>query len=130
MVRPALEPGMKGWVLFDRNCGICTKIANRWRESLRRKGFLLEPLQSAWVPVEFGLTPADTEREFRLLLADGTKMSGADVYRYLLSFYALGRPISIVAGIPPFKQIFNLAYGLIRDNRGVFSKVCGISHAK
>ena len=44
------SPGaVRGWVLYDGQCGVCNAVVPRWARSLRKRGFLVTPLQEPWV---------------------------------------------------------------------------------
>lgn len=113
-------------MLFDNDCGICRWLAERVKERLARKGFLLVPLQEEWVLETFGMPAAEVQSDFRLLLIDGSKRQGAEVYRYLLRQFWLGYPVYLISILPIFNRLFDLCYAWFRDNRGRFSKACKI----
>ncbi len=113
-------------MLFDNDCGICRWLAERVRERLASKGFLLVPLQEEWVPGVFGMSAADVQTDFRLLEINGNKRQGADVYRYLLKQFWFGYPIYLISILPILNWLFDLCYSWFRDNRARFSKACKI----
>ncbi len=39
-------PAIKGWVLYDGDCGFCSSWVPRWTNVLRRRGIAIAPLQS------------------------------------------------------------------------------------
>jgi hypothetical protein len=43
---------------------------------------VIAPLQADWVASKFDLSPEDLQADFRLLVVDGDKVAGANVYRF------------------------------------------------
>ena len=126
MAIPQLPSGLIGWVLYDGDCGICRAIAKRAGGLVLRRGFAIAPLQQEWVAEELGIPPAEVAKDFRLIYSDGRRFVGADVYREILKRSTWSWPIYLFSIAPGFSQIFNLLYATFRDNRGRFSKTCGL----
>ena len=72
----------KGWILYDESCGVCRRWVPFWEGALQRRGFAIAPLQADWVRARLQLSEAELLQDLRLLLADGSQVRGADVYRY------------------------------------------------
>lgn len=80
---PAANPKRVGWILYDNSCGFCRRWIPFWESPLRRRGFEIARLQADWVRERLSLTEMELLRDLRLLLADGSQICGADVYRYV-----------------------------------------------
>jgi predicted DCC family thiol-disulfide oxidoreductase YuxK len=48
----------RGWILFDRDCNICTSLARRFRRTFEKRGFDLAVLQDPRIAALLGL-PAE-----------------------------------------------------------------------
>src|SRR5215217_6887171 len=77
------EPA-KGWILYDGACGVCSHWVPRYRAVLSGLGLAVAPLQSPWVEERTGLGQDVLLRDIQLLRPDGSLVSGAEVYRYIL----------------------------------------------
>ena len=126
MAKAPAHADSKGWVLFDADCGICTRLAESWRPYLEGRGFEVEPLQSDWVAPELGMTPEEAVSDFRVITIKGKRFAGANAYRYLLRQYSWGLLPWILVSIPPFRWIFDQVYRAIAKNRRLISKSCGL----
>jgi len=73
MTDPENSP-IKGWVLYDGTCGFCSRWVPFWESTLKKRGFLIAPLQAGWVAGKFALTEQELASDFRLLLAKGDKL--------------------------------------------------------
>jgi predicted DCC family thiol-disulfide oxidoreductase YuxK len=119
-----------GWVLYDADCGVCSRWVPAWAPWLERSGFAIAPLQSSWVPARTGLTPGDLLSDIRLLELDGTLYSGADVYRYLMRRIWWGYPLYLLSRTPGFRQLFNWAYRTFARHRMRISASCSLPGAR
>ncbi len=118
---------VKGWVLYDGACGFCSRWAPLWRHALAKRGFLIAPLQADWVASKFNLTEDELAADFRLLLADGEKLAGAEVYRYLMRRIWWAKPLYLLSILPGLRQLFDAGYRAFADNRHRISRACGLS---
>lgn len=119
-----------GWVLYDADCGVCSRWVPAWAPWLERSGLTIAPLQSSWVPDRTGLTPGDLLSDIRLLELDGTLYSGADVYRYLMRRIWWGYPLYLLSRTPGFRQLFNWAYRTFARHRMRISASCSLPGAR
>jgi len=72
-----------GWVLYDDSCGFCRRWIPFWRETLRKRGFAIAPLQSDGKWPRLNAASGDLLADLRLVLAGGGEVRGADVYRFV-----------------------------------------------
>lgn len=86
-----MERAPIGWVLYDDSCGFCRRWIPFWAETLRKRGYAIAPLQSEWLEQKLNAPEEDLLQDLRLLLADGSVVRGADVYRCMCG--ASGRHI-------------------------------------
>jgi len=120
----AREPS--GWILYDDSCGFCRRWVPFWEGALRKRGFAIAPLQADWVRTRLKLSEAELLHDLRLLLADGTQISGADVYRYTMRQIWWTWPIYLFSITPGLRSIFNWGYRTFAANRFRVSAACGL----
>jgi len=73
----------RGWILFDRDCRICTSLARRFRSTFEKRGFGLAALQDPRVAALLALPPEQLLREMRVVTSDGEIYGGANAIVYL-----------------------------------------------
>jgi predicted DCC family thiol-disulfide oxidoreductase YuxK len=121
---------IKGWVLYDGNCGFCSRWVPFWETTLAKRGFRIAPLQAEWVADKFKLTENELTADFRLLLADGEKIAGADVYRYLMRRIWWAKPLWFLSTLPLLRRLFDTGYRAFADNRYWISRTCHLPARK
>ncbi len=115
------------WVLYDGACSKCTALAQFFRPALRRRGFLMAPLQSLWVPSALGMGPRELLQRMRVFTAHGELYSGADAVLYLARLIWWAWPLWVLAKLPGAKPALNALYGWIAMHRHCASGGCTIS---
>jgi hypothetical protein len=93
-------------------------------DHLAKVGIAVEPLQSAWVADTIQLPAEEVVEDIRLILADGTLRTGANVYVDLLKRMRWTRPLGIIMGLPGIRSVTWGFYRLINRNRFMVSRVC------
>jgi predicted DCC family thiol-disulfide oxidoreductase YuxK len=119
------HPTPRGVVLYDDACGFCRRWVPFWGETLRKNGFSITPLQSAWVTSQLRLSENETVQDIRLLLPDGGQVAGADVYRYVTKRIWWAYPVYYLSVTPVLRDIFNWGYRTFVKNRYRISGHCG-----
>jgi predicted DCC family thiol-disulfide oxidoreductase YuxK len=115
----------RGWILYDESCGFCRRWVPFWEGALRRRGFAIAPLQADWVRARLPGDEAELLRDLRLLLADGSSVCGADVYRYAMRRIWWAWPVYLFAITPGLRQVFDWGYRTFAANRYRVSAACG-----
>jgi predicted DCC family thiol-disulfide oxidoreductase YuxK len=123
------NPLPAGWVLYDGSCGFCARWVPFWGPSLRRRGYEIATLQTGWVRDRVPVDDAELMHDIRLLLADGSLVSGADVYRFFMRRIWWAWPLWLLASAPGLRVVFDQCYRRFADNRHRFSKACGLKHS-
>jgi uncharacterized protein len=118
------ERAPRGWVLYDGDCGICGRWVPFWAPTLARIGLGTAPLQAPWVRARLDVAPEALLSDIRLLLADGTHLAGADVYRYVMRRLWWASPLCVLAAAPGLRRVFDGAYRLFADRRHRISAAC------
>ncbi len=119
-----VNPERIGWVLYDDACGFCRRWIPFWSGTLRRRGLDIAPLQSEWVRVRLTLPPDQLLLDLRLLLIDGTLISGANVYRFALRRIWWAYPLYLFSVTPLTRSLFNAGYRTFANHRLGFSRTC------
>jgi predicted DCC family thiol-disulfide oxidoreductase YuxK len=117
---------VRGWVLYDDWCGFCQRWIPFWESTLRRRGFAIAALQAHWVSRSLGVGDEALLSDLRLLLADGRQISGADVYRHVMSRIWWAYPLYLLSVAPLSRQAFDWGYRTFAANRYRISGACGL----
>ena len=112
--------------MYDDQCGFCRRWVPYWRKTLERRRFQIAPLQCPWVAERLGLAEDEVADDLRLLLADGSSVQGADVYRHVLKRIWWAFPIYLFAVTPGVRHLFDWAYRTFARNRYRVSRACGL----
>jgi predicted DCC family thiol-disulfide oxidoreductase YuxK len=116
----------RGWVLYDADCGFCTRWAWRIMYFAGPRGFHLAPLQAPWVRPALKLSPQELLDELRVLTADGEIHGGADALLYLAAQIPWARPLAFAARLPGMMRVLRAAYRWVARHRHTLSRTCGI----
>ena len=119
-------PSPRGWILYDDSCGFCRRWMPFWETALRRRGFGIAPLQAEWVKARLALPDAELLTDLRLLLADGSHLAGATVYRYAMRRIWWAWPLYGLSVLPGLRQGFDWSYRTFARNRHRVSDACGL----
>ena len=111
------ERPIAGWVLCDDSCGFCRRWVPFWAATLSKRGFMIAPLQSEWAVKRLTTPKDDLLSDLRLLLADGTEVRGADVYRHAMRRIWWAYPFYILSIVPLLRGIFDWSYRVFANNR-------------
>ena len=71
--------GVQGVVLYDGECGFCSRWVEYWAGTLGRHGFEIASLDEPWVAERLKMPQEELLTDIRLLTAGGELISGADV---------------------------------------------------
>ena len=116
----------RGYLLYDGACGFCSWWISKLHRLLENIGIAITPLQSAWVVETLPLPPDQIADEIRLIREDGTLLSGANVYIYLMKKMRWTRPIGLLLDLPLLKWVAWKVYRIINRNRFGISRVCAL----
>jgi predicted DCC family thiol-disulfide oxidoreductase YuxK len=116
----------RGFILYDDVCGFCRAWIPFWAGTLRRRGFDVAPLQSAWVRERLRVDDDGLLDDLLLLRDDGTIVRGADVYRYVARRIWWAVPLYVLSVTPGLRQVFDAGYRAFARNRYHFSRSCGL----
>lgn len=126
MKNSANAPTPAGWILYDEGCGFCRGWVPFWEKPLCRRGFKTAPLQSNWVREKLAVGDGELLQDLRLLLADGSQIVGADVYRHATRRIWWAWPVYLFSVTPGLKNVFDWGYRTFARNRFRVSSVCNL----
>jgi predicted DCC family thiol-disulfide oxidoreductase YuxK len=112
------------WVLYDNQCGFCSRLVRFWQGVLAKRDIGIAGLQELWVIERLGLTGDELLYDIRLLTAKSAVISGADVYLYVTRQIWWAWPFYAVFSLPGFNQFMHLAYRWFAHNRHRISATC------
>lgn len=120
------QPAPSGWILYDDSCGFCRRWMPFWEPALVRRGFAIAPLQAEWVKLKLALPEAELLTDLRLLLADGSQLSGPVAYRYAMRRIWWAWPLYGLSVVPGLSGVFDWSYRTFASNRHRISTACGL----
>ena len=120
----------RGWILYDADCGFCSRWA--WRIALFAgpAGFHLAPLQAPWVRQRLRVSDAALMDEMRVLTANDAVYGGADALLFLARHIWWTRPFTAFAWIPGVMPLARAAYRWIARHRHEISGSCPLPQAR
>jgi len=86
----------------------------------------IAPLQEEWVRQALQLPPDELIQDLRLLLEDGRRFCGADVYRHAMKRIWWAWPVYVLSIAPVLRNAFDWSYRTFAVNRYRISHQCGI----
>jgi predicted DCC family thiol-disulfide oxidoreductase YuxK len=120
------ENKLNGWVLYDAECGLCTRMARRFHDLLARQRLELLPLQTPWVKARLALPEPQLLAEMKLLRPDGSYCGGADALLEICQYYWWAWPLRQIGRVPPVTKILRHGYYWIARNRTCTNNACQI----
>lgn len=114
----------RGVILYDGQCGFCSRWVNYWLATLRQHGFEIGSLEEPWVVQKLEMPYEELVTDIRLLTAEGSLISGADVYLYVARRIWWAWPIYAVFSLPGFNWLIHRGYRWFARNRYWFSRSC------
>jgi predicted DCC family thiol-disulfide oxidoreductase YuxK len=113
-----------GVVLYDGQCGFCSRWVRYWASTLERRGFAIASLDELWVAEKIKTPREELLTDIRLLTADGQLISGADVYLYVTRRIWWAWPFYAIFSLPGFNRLIHLGYRWFARNRYHISHAC------
>jgi len=115
---------VQGWILYDGECGFCSRWVNLWAKTLRRRGFDPAALQEPWVAEKLQMPISELLADIRLLTPGDKLISGADVYLYVARRIWWALPFYGVFSLPGFNWLIRAGYRWFARNRYCISHSC------
>ena len=120
-----LAQGMvRGMVLYDGQCGFCSRWVKYWAATLGRHGFEIASLDEPWVAKKIKMPPEELLTDKRLLTTAGELISGADVYLYVTRRIWWAWPFYAIFSLPGFNSLIHIGYRWFARNRHRISSSC------
>ena len=124
MTELSTNNAVRGWVLYDGQCGFCSRWVKFWRTTLERHGFATAALEQTWVGEKLTMPYEELVRDIRLLTAGGELISGADVYLYVMRRIWWAWPFYALFSLPGFNWMLHAGYRWVARNRHYVSHAC------
>jgi predicted DCC family thiol-disulfide oxidoreductase YuxK len=115
---------LKGWILYDGECGFCFRWVHFWKKVVARRGFEVQDLPSAKEEVRLEIPEKNLLDDIRVLRVDGELESGADAYLFVGRQIWWAKPIAILFGLPGFNWVLWRGYRWFNRNRYQVSRHC------
>jgi len=115
-----------GVILYDGQCGFCSRWVRYWASTLQRRGFAIAPLDDPWVAERIKMPYEELLTDIRLFTSDGQLISGADVYLYVMRKIWWAWPFYAIFSLPGFNRLIHLGYRLFARNRHHISHACRV----
>ena len=106
-----------GWIFYDRDCGTCSNLAERFTRIFAKRGYVFAPLQEKWVSRALHLTREEALAEMRVLTRDGTAFAGADAIIFLAQQIWWTSPLALIALFPGARGLLRRGYHWIAAHR-------------
>jgi predicted DCC family thiol-disulfide oxidoreductase YuxK len=128
----------RGVILYDGQCGFCSRWVRCWASTLGRRGFAIASLDEPWVAKKINekinkqineqtkMSREELLTDIRLITAEGQLISGADVYLYVTQKIWWAWPFYAIFSLPGFNRLIHLAYRWFARNRHHISHACHI----
>ncbi len=116
--------GVQGVVLYDGQCGFCSRWVKYWAATLARRGFTIAALDEPWVAERLRMPQEELLTEIRLLTAGGQLISGADVYLYVTRRIWWALPFYAIFSLPGVNPLIHVGYRWFARNRYCVSHAC------
>jgi predicted DCC family thiol-disulfide oxidoreductase YuxK len=125
-----IDPGDHAYLLFDGDCGVCSRSAELARSIDRRGQWIIEPYQrfDESELKRFGLNNRLCSEKVRVIAPSGRAYGGAfAVNRFLLDYFPwMLIPIAIYI-LPPVLLAEIIAYAIVARNRHHISRWLGMN---
>jgi predicted DCC family thiol-disulfide oxidoreductase YuxK len=122
----ACSGAILGVVLYDGQCGFCSRWVRFWASTLQRRGFAIASLDEPWVAEKIKMPYEELLTDIRLFTSDGQLISGADVYLYVMRKIWWAWPFYAIFSLPGFNRLIHLGYRWFARNRHHISHACGL----
>ena len=119
-----------GWVLYDGECGFCSRWLRFWQPTLAKRGFDSVALQERWVTEQLQLPASELLYDIRVFTRDRQLVSGADVYLQVTRRIWWAWPFYAVFSLPGFNWLIHAGYGWFARNRYRVSHACRLDIAR
>jgi predicted DCC family thiol-disulfide oxidoreductase YuxK len=117
---------VRGWVLFDGHCPLCSRLACRFGPMLYRHRLATLPLQTPWVNERLTQRGEQLLAEMRFLIQDGTLFGGADALIELARRIWWAKPIFWLSRVPGAKRVMRKAYVRVASRRSCLAGACQV----
>jgi predicted DCC family thiol-disulfide oxidoreductase YuxK len=118
------QPG--GWILYDGECGFCSRWVHFWKKVVEARGFALKELQSAAADGSLEIPGENLLDDIRVLTRSGELISGANAYLYVTRKIWWTWPFYAIFHLPGFNWVLWQGYRWFNRNRYRISRHCKV----
>ena len=118
------DSGIQGWLLYDGSCGFCSRWVPFWENTLKKRGFHIAPLQSAWVSEQLKIPQNELAADLRLVLAQRRTVARSRSLSILNEANLVGHAALSTFDLARLRTLFNAGYRAFADNRYWISRAC------
>jgi predicted DCC family thiol-disulfide oxidoreductase YuxK len=112
------------WILYDNQCGFCSRWVQFWQPTLAQRNIHIAGLQEPWVVERLKLAESERLHDIRLLSNENKIVSGVDVYLHVTRQIWWAWPFYAVFSLPGFNTLLHLGYRWFANNRRRISRAC------
>ena len=113
-----------GYVFYDGECDLCTRLVSRFGPRVRPRGVSFLPLQTTGAAEALGVAPERLLDEMRFLAADGRVFGGADAFVAVARLFWWGGILWPIMRLPGAMGILRAGYRAVASRRGCPSGTC------
>ncbi len=110
-----------GWLVYDGDCALCTRLVRWFRRPLEARGYAFVPLQAPWIAarlhISYRVAPEDLLKEMRVLTGDGRCLGGSEAVLHLAREIWWTWPLWFLARLPGMHRMLDLAYRTVAQHR-------------
>ena len=110
-----------GWLVYDGDCALCTRLVRWFRGPLERRGYALVPLQAPWIAarlhISYRVAPEDLLKEMRVLTGDGRCLGGSVGVLHLAREIWWTWPLWALAKLPGMPALLDFGYRSVAQHR-------------
>lgn len=108
---------LRGWILYDGQCGFCYRSVHLWRNVAERRGFAVKDLQSAQADGSLQVPQENLLDDIRVLIPGGKCIPGADAYLFVARQIWWAWPFYAIFSLPGFNWLLWRGYRWLNRNR-------------
>ena len=113
------KPGQprQGWILYDGECGFCSRWIHLWKGAVEKHGFEVKDLQTARAEGTLQIAPEHLLDDILVVTPDGHPKPGADAYLFVAGKIWWASPFSALFRLPGLYWLLWRGYRWVNRNR-------------
>jgi lipase maturation factor 1 len=113
------KPGQprRGWILYDGECGFCSRWIHLWKGVVEKHGFGVKDLQTARAEGSLQIAPEHLLDDILVVTPDRQRKPGADAYLFVARKIWWAWPFSVLFSFPGLNWLLWWTYRWVNRNR-------------